>query len=134
MPEQLKLWFAYPMIYWNKPEEKRLIEIIKEKIPEYHLETANTPEHDLNYNLWKRNGNGQDYYFQIVLPKMDAGIFLAFPDKMFGAGAFSEAEFLDKNGKSILEINLEGIIVQMEINPIRRLSIEETRRRYKDLL
>ena len=69
------------------------------------------------------------YYFENVLPNMDAGIFQPFVDGKFGAGVFGEAKFLHKQGKPIYEITLEGVVSTLELDASRALSVEETRKR-----
>ena len=126
------VWFVCPKIYWGTEREKKLMKGITRKIKRCYVETANVPGHEKNYRKWKRDtGHGMDYYFKCVLPRMDAGVFLPFKDGMFGAGAYEEAETLDKNEKRIYEINLRGKIKEFILDESRRLSIEDTRKRYR---
>lgn len=131
MPIQA-VWFAYPMTYWNKKIEKDLINSLRTKFHKCFVETANCKGHEKLYQRWKKDtGHGMDYYFKCVLPRMDIGTFMAFEDGMFGAGAYGEAEKLASQNKPIYEINLKFKLKELTLDTNRRLSIEETRERYK---
>ena len=125
-----KIYFGHPINYYNTDKESELIRIIQFIMPEYEIENPNQPHHQAGYQRWKEKGErGMRYYFEEVLPNMDAGIFLAFDDGMFGAGVFGEAEFLYKDDKPIYEISLDGEISDLVLDESRFLSIEETRKR-----
>ena len=125
-----RIYFGHPVNFYNTPKEKELIGIIHRQFPNLSIENPNQVHHNKGYHEWKsRTGNGMRYFFEKVLPNMTAGIFLPFEDGMFGIGVFTEASFLTKINKPIYEISLEGKIIQMLIDPSRRLSIEETRKR-----
>jgi len=125
-----KIYFGHPINFYNVPKESELIEIIKKRFPKFSLENPNQPHHQENYQRYKKEtGRGMNYYFQEVLPKMDAGIFLSFEDGNFGIGVFGEAEFLFNQRKPIWEINLGGKITPMLIDYSKMLSMEETRKR-----
>jgi len=125
------VWFAYPKIYWDTEREQKLIKSIRSKLKKCYVETANVSGHEKSYRKWKKDtGNGMQYYFKCVLPRMDAGVYMPFEDGMFGAGAYEEAEILDRNEKSIYEINLRGKIKELVLDESRRLSIDDTRKRY----
>lgn len=104
MIDKPAIYFAHPINYYNTPKEKFLIKKIAEELPEYKIYNPNQKHNQENYQLWKKEtGNGMEYYFNVILPQMDAGIFLPFFDGMWGAGVFGEAGFLKKNGKTYLE-------------------------------
>lgn len=132
-----KIYFGHPVNFYEGSEfnthgnkESELIKIISRRFPEYKIENPNQPPHQRNYVKWKEEkGNGMKYYFEKVLPKMNAGIFLCFEDGMFGKGVFGEAENLWKRKKDIWEINPEGRIRRMFPKPSLCLSYEETRKR-----
>ena len=130
MKEKDKIYFGHPVNFYNVPKELELIQIIKKEFPLFTIENPNQPHHQENYQRYKmETGNGMTYYFKEVLPRMEAGIFLSFEDKKFGAGVFGEAEALHKMEKPIYEITLENKIYPMQIDFSRKLSIEETRKR-----
>jgi hypothetical protein len=126
-----KIYFGHPINFYNTPKESELIQKIENFFPEFEIENPNQEIHQKNYTKWKEEkGNGMKYYFEEVLPKMEAGIFLAFEDGMFGKGVFGEAEFLYKKGKEVYEINTEGKITSIDSLDYKRcLSIEDTRKR-----
>ena len=126
-----KLYFGHPVNVYNTPDEKRLCEIISREFPNAELENPNSLVHDEGYKKWKQEkGSGMKYFFEEVLPQMNAGIFLPFEDGLFGAGVYGEAEHLNKGlGKLVFEISLEGKINIMTLDISRMLSVEETRKR-----
>ena len=68
-----------------------------------------------------------NYYFDVVLPEMKAGIFLPFQDGMFGVGVFGEAEFLKKQGKLLWLIDWDKNISRIrKLDSSKKLSVEET--------
>ncbi|MBR9683662.1 hypothetical protein GOV03_03930 [Candidatus Woesearchaeota archaeon] len=126
----LRIYFGHPVNTYNTEQETDLSAIIQQHFPEYEVENPNQPHHQEGYQRWKaEKGNGMQYYFQEVLPEMAAGIFLAFEDGMLGAGVYGEAESLHQDGKPIYEISLEGKISELDLDPQRFLTIEETRAR-----
>lgn len=125
------IYFGHPVNFYNTEKERELCEIIKFNFPGHNLENPNQLHHQENYKIWKEElGNGMKYYFDIILPKMNAGIFLPFEDGMWGLGVFGEAEFIFKNGCPIWQIDLNGKVARVKsLDDSKRLSIEETRKR-----
>lgn len=129
--EQKSIYFGHPISFYDIPVERRLEETILTFFPGFQLENPNSPVHQVNYKRWREErGNGMKYYFEEILPRMSAGIFLAFPEDMkFGKGVWGEAEFLFSEGKSIYEINLDFKISPLVLDPARMLTVEETKKR-----
>lgn len=125
------IYFGHPVNIYNTKKEVELINIISNAFPKYNIYNPNQKHNQKNYQLWKKEtGSGMKYYYDVVLPKMEAGIFMTFEDGMWGAGVFGEAELLYNNGKSIWEIDNNGIIMYLpKLNLEKKLSIEETRER-----
>jgi len=125
------IYFGHPVNFYNVPKEKELCEIIKFTFPGHNLENPNQLHHQENYKIWKEElGNGMKYYFDIILPKMNAGIFLPFEDGMLGAGVFGEAEFIYGKGYPIWKIDLNGNVERVKrLDYSKKLSVEETRKR-----
>ena len=130
MEEKPLMYFGHPINFYNTPKEIELLEVIERNFPQYSIENPNQPHHQNGYQRFKaERGNGMKYYFEEVLPKMNAGIFLTFEDGMFGIGVFGEAEFISSRGNPIWEVNLEGQIRTMFLEQQRKLTIEQTRER-----
>lgn len=132
------IYFAHPVNYYfgsnfnvHGTKEIELLKIISEKFEEYIPHNPNQPFHQENYQYWKQTtGKGMNYYFDIILPKMSAGIGLSFNDGFFGTGVFGELENIQNQDKPIYEINEAGIITPInKLDHSRSLSIEETRKR-----
>jgi len=125
-----RLYFGHTVDIYNTPKEQELMAAIEIALPEYEVENPNQPSHEEGYQQYKREkGSGMKYYFEEVLPNMDAGIFQPFADGKFGAGVFGEAKFLHEQGKPVYEITLEGVVNRLELDASRTLSVEETRAR-----
>jgi len=125
-----KLYFGHTVDIYNTPKEQELIAVIEGKFPRYEVENPNHPVHEEGYQTYKKEkGSGMKYYFEKVLPTMDAGIFQPFADGKFGAGVFGEAKFLHERGKPIYEITLDGIVTDLQLDESKVLSVEETRER-----
>lgn len=128
--KKAKVYFGHPVNFYNTPKEEELIKIIESHFPQFEVENPNQKYHSKNYVKWKtEKGNGMLYFTEVVLPSMEAGIFLPFEDGMFGAGVYKEAVFLHDNGKLIYEISFDGGITDMLLDEARKLSIPETRER-----
>lgn len=125
------IYFGHPVSVYNTPQEDKLVNIIEEHFPDFTVENPNQKHHGEGYVRYKalEGKIGMDYFFEEVLPKMYAGVFLPFEDEMFGAGVYKEADFIKKDGKSIYEIDYEGNIKDLIIDPDRFLSIDKTRER-----
>lgn len=126
-----KLYFAHPVNVYNTPLEQRLLRELSIIFPAWEVENPNQPHHQEGYKKWKKDkGNGMLYYFEDVLPKMDGGIGLVFPDEKFGKGVAGELEFLIKAGKLCWEMNQYGAFLSILSIPQERiLSVEETKQR-----
>ncbi len=125
-----KLYFGHTVDIYNTPKEQELIAAIERALPEYEVENPNHPLHEEGYQQYKKEkSSGMKYYFEKVLPNMNAGVFQPFADGMFGAGVFGEAKFLHEQGKPIYEITLEGVVSTLKLDASRALNVEETRKR-----
>ncbi|OYT36507.1 hypothetical protein B6U91_01030 [Candidatus Pacearchaeota archaeon ex4484_71] len=132
------MYFAHPVNFYEGSKfnshgktESNLIKKISREFPNYKIHNPNQSIHQENYQLWKKQfGNGMKYYFEVVLPKMSACIYLVFEDGMIGKGVFGEAEHLLQAKKPVWEINENGIITPIsKMDHSRMLSVEETRER-----
>jgi len=124
------MYFGHPVNIYDTPQESALIAKIEREFPEYAIENPNQPRHQEGYMCWKaEHGSGMQYYFEVVLPAMKADIFLPFEDLQFGAGVWSEAEFIQKNGSPIYQITSDLVISPLVLDPSRKLTVEETRER-----
>lgn len=125
-----KIYFGHPVNIYNTPKEEELVKIIENHFSQFELENPNQLHHSQNYIKWKtEKGDGMLYFTEVVLPSVEAGIFLPFEDSMFGAGVYKEAVFLYDLGKRIYEISFDGNIADMVLDEARKLSVSETRER-----
>ncbi len=125
-----KIYFGHPITIYNTQKESDLIDRIRKMFGWFDVENPNQKHHQEGYKRYKDKGErGMNYFFQEVLPKMDAGIFLPFEDGMFGTGVFEEAQFIFNNNKKIYEISYHGKIDDLFLDSKRGLSIGETLKR-----
>jgi hypothetical protein len=136
LPESI--YFAHPVNYYigskfniHGNREKELISIIEKRLPRYNVFNPNQDFNQDNYLLWREEtGNGMNYYFDVILPEMVAGVGLTFEDGMFGAGVYGEIERLFLDEKAVFEIDNSGIIVPIAcFDGSRKLTIEQTKER-----
>jgi hypothetical protein len=124
------MYFAHPMNVYSTTLESKLLSIISERFPDYKIENPNQPKHKEGCEEYRRIfKNPMLYFYTQVLPKMDAGIFLPFPDGKFGAGVFGEARYMESESKPLYEITFDGKISEMKIDKNKALSIKDTRKR-----
>lgn len=128
-----KLYFGHPLNTYDTELEARLLQIIAEAFPGWEIENPNQPHHQAECQRWKRmTGRCMDYFFQVVLPTCQGGVFLPFPNGTWGAGVFGEAQCLSEQGqKSLWQITAEGKISRVSLKKVKSLSIEETRSRLR---
>ncbi len=119
-----KVYFGHPINTYDTTFETLLINSIKRGFPEWYVENPNQECHDEGYKEF-----GMTYFFEEVLPEMNAGVFLAFDDGMFSSGVYEEAEFLVKKGLPVYEIDGDGGLTDLVLDESRKLSIEDTRKR-----
>lgn len=124
-----ELYFGHPLSTFDTELEDELIDSIEESFPGYTVENPNQPQHIQNYEEWAEDGSGMEYYFEEVLPEMDAGVFLPFEDGTYGAGTAAEAEFLAEHDRPVYEIGYNGVIRELDIDEMDVLSVGETRDR-----
>jgi len=116
-----KIYFGHPITIYNTTKESELIERIQKMFGWFEVENPNQKHHQEGYKRYKDKGErGMNYFFQKVLPNMEAGIFLPFEDGMFGSEVYEEAEFIYKNGKQIHEISQWGKITTPMILDLTR--------------
>ncbi len=127
-----KMYFGHPIGLYNTQTESELIKIIRETFPDYEVENPNQPHHQTRAKqLAEETGNKMEYFFKEYIPQMDAGVFLAWHDGMFGCGVYDEAIQLLQENKQIYEITFDKRIFPMKQDDSRRLSIPETVARNK---
>lgn len=126
-----RVYFGRPLNVYDTPLDIKLTAFIQKVFSGWEIEDPNQEKHREGYQHWmEKTGRGMNYYFQEVLPQMDSGVFLSFPDGKFGAGVYSEAECLFKLDKLIWKISPLVVMSTMRnMSELEVLSVEETRRR-----
>lgn len=128
-----RLYFGHPVNTYNTEIEKMLLHVIALHFPGHDIENPNKKHHQEGYKYYKETtGSGMNYFYELVLPFCDSGIFLPFRDGKWGAGVFGEALFFTERGQRIYEIDCRANIKMADIKSVKSLSIPETRQRVYD--
>lgn len=128
-----RIYFGHPINTYGTKLEKELLAEIAKALSDYVIENPGKKHHQKNVQRWiKKTGNAMNYFFSVVLPKCQAGIFLPFRDGKWGAGIVGEAKFLHNKGFPIWQITFEGKISEANLAKIQVLSIKETTSRIRD--
>lgn len=124
-----RIYFGHPVNVYNTELEALLLQKIAEFFLRWEIENPNQAHHGQNYKHWEETrGNGMQYYFQEVLPRCAAGVFLPFRDGRWGAGVFGEARFLHLLGRKIWQITPGGVISRVDdLERIPALTVDETK-------
>ena len=130
------LYFGHPVAVYGAEIETELMSKIRAAFPGWHVENPNQTHHQEGYQRWKKDtGNGMNYYFKIVLPRVSGGTFLAYRDGKWGAGVYGEALFVFGQGCPIWEVKPDGTVVRTDPEKMRLyggvLNIAETGARNK---
>ncbi|HKL24238.1 MAG TPA: hypothetical protein VJ912_02805 [Candidatus Nanoarchaeia archaeon] len=127
------MYFAHQADIANTFKEEEFISVLDSSFSEFKIYNPFQKHNQENYQLWKKEkGNGMEYYYEVILPNMEAGVYLAFKDKKIGAGAFHEAEYLIDKGKPVWEIDWNFDLEKINsMDYSRYLTPDETRERYK---
>jgi len=119
------IYFGHPICTYNTSLEGILLRAIQRRFSRDTIINPNTPTHQ--HNCRKYN-NPMHYFYAEVLPYCDKGVFLPFPDGMFGAGVFGEMRWLYNKNRKIYEISSGGHLIKLSKPPTqRKLTIEKTR-------
>lgn len=129
MNEKPYLYFAHPINVYDTELERALLAQITERFSGYEILNPNAPEHSAGYRA-----EGMGYFLRKVLPRCDAGVLLAFRDRMIGKGVFAEGLqlFVSWPYRPVWEIDLDGLPWTFWIPDSNRcLSVDETRARIR---
>ncbi|MEK7545601.1 MAG: hypothetical protein AAB554_00820 [Patescibacteria group bacterium] len=138
-PRTKRLYFGHPVNVYGTPFQKLLLSVIGPAFPSWEIVNPDAPEHSAAYEAYAKtrvDGDGKPtgmgYFFEVILPTCQGGVFLPFRDGMFGKGVFGEAEWLLTRKFPIWEISSIGVILPIQrLDAARRLSRDETRARIR---
>lgn len=115
------VYFAHPISDFDTDLAADLLDTIDDfcadRYDDHTIVNPADDPHPENYQHWKsEHGDGMAYYTEEVLPHMDAGVFLPFPDGTYGAGTATEIACLISDlgtadmFKPVYEIGRDGTI------------------------
>lgn len=131
------IYFGHPICFYNTSIEEYLLRAIHRRFPDDHIENPGAEPHQAKCKEYRWKGlNVMSYFTDEVLPAMDAGVFMAFPEpkgmiEKLGAGVWLEARVLRDAGKPIYEVHLTGAIDELVLDEARQMTVDETKARLK---
>lgn len=119
-----KVYFAHPVSDYGTDREKLCLDVLNEKFK--NILNPNQPVHNEAYLVYGMS------YFEDLVKSCSSLVAVAFADGEWGMGVWREAEEMARSGRTVFQLTPEtGEIKQVDINDIRPLSVNETRRRVK---
>ena len=142
MPVKKKrMYFGHPLNTYDTPLEAELMAVIAKAFPDHEIINPNRPEHQRGYAEYEKTHKdaqgvptGMGYFFEVLVPTCDAGVYLAFRDGMISAGCVGEAELQQQRGLPTWEITPDGVITTLyaPLDPARCLKRADTWARLTD--
>jgi len=90
-----KIYFAHPRAFYDKPEEKKSIDMIMKQFPDHIIVNPN-----VDWIQGRVDDMGFDIFFKVI-NTVDFVVAMPFPDGKMGNGTWREIEYADKKGKDI---------------------------------
>lgn len=116
------MYFGHDPSTYDTDLERALLAAIAATFPSYTVENPNQPHHLEGYHRWRQmTGDGREYYRRIILPRMDAGVFLASASGLLSADTYADATWFDRHRKPTYLITRTGEIVH--VRPDARLAM-----------
>ena len=116
-----KIYFAHPRAYYDKPEEKKAIQMIQSQFPEHIIVNPN-----VNWIQGRVDDMGFDIFFKVI-NTVEFVCAMPFPDGKVGNGTWRECEYADKKGKDVYIVNpWKNTLELTPKNKIKWLTPEET--------
>lgn len=121
-----KIYFAHPRATYGGNRERKAIDLIKKKFPDYIVVNPNIPP------IQGRVGTmGFDIFFKVI-DTVDFVVFMSFDDGKAGNGTWRELQYTDRKGKKIYKVNPHtGTIVETDFKDVKYCTPEETFERIK---
>ncbi|MBI2023691.1 hypothetical protein HYT01_03990 [Candidatus Giovannonibacteria bacterium] len=121
-----RLYFAHAVNLYGTPLETHIQILLRHRFQgEYDIENPNQPNHQKGYT----EQGGMDYFFNEVLPQMDACVAMPFFDGMWGKGVAGEAKWFLERGKPVWVLDPPEILTKNPAVPVffslRKLRPEE---------
>jgi hypothetical protein len=116
-----KIYFAHPRAFYDKPEEKKSIDLITKQFPEFIIVNPN-----VSWIQGRVDDMGFDIFFKVI-DTVEHVCAMGFKDGKLGNGTWRECEYADSKGKDIYIINpWKGTITLTPKNKIKWLTPEQT--------
>lgn len=138
------VYFGHPVNSYDTVMESFLEDVIKEELgnvnnSDLFAGILFNPNNDFSKQMYQRykmkeDSTGLDYYFSQVLPFCKAGVFLPFPEGVFGSGVMSEMKWFDDRGLPTYTIDDNGFLTKNDdILFCSYYNIQETLERVYDM-
>lgn len=138
-PQPKRLYFGHPINVYGTPLQASLLQAIASTFKGWEIVNPDGPEHSAAYQEYAKTRvdddgkpTGMGYFFEVILPTCQGGVFLPFRDGMFGKGVFGEAHWLEERSFPIWNITHLGVISPIRyLDRLLCLTREETRERIR---
>lgn len=137
LPPARTVYFAHPVNTYYGPVEEEFLELIRQKFMGYRIINPSDPVHKAVVDKMKEknpNANVMPYFTGLVSPCYAVAV-LPFPDGMWSAGVYGEAEIAFANKKEVwvFDFHTKQLSFVNRLDPAKKLSVEETRARVYNL-
>ena len=138
-PRPKRLYFGHPINVYGTPLQASLLQAIASTFKGWEIVNPDGPEHSAAYQEYAKtrvDGDGKPtgmgYFFEVILPTCQGGVFLPFRDDMFGKGVFGEALWLFERSFPVWQITHQSVIFPIQHLDLGRcLTREATRERIR---
>jgi hypothetical protein len=116
-----KIYFAHPRQFYNKPEEKKSMDLIAKQFPEHIIVNPN-----VSWIQGKVDDMGFDIFFKVI-DTVEHVCAMILKDGKMSNGTWRECDYANKKGKEIWVINpWKNTITLTPFNQIKYITPEET--------
>ena len=102
------IYFGHSRMFYDTKEEKKAIEIIRKRFPNYRLLNPNKEKHQINCDDFYTGVPGTEMEYFINLTKMcEFGIFMVYDKTKWSPGSYTEATDMIKSGKKVYLLSVK---------------------------
>jgi len=95
-----RIYFGHPRLYYNTKWETKAIQMIQKKWPNHIVLNPN------QRNRFEKSVKKSGFkIFYTLVDRCEFGAFMLMEDGRWGGGIYKEAEYMEKQGKKIWEVN-----------------------------
>ena len=100
------VYFGHSRFTYGTKEEKKAVEIIRKKFPDYRILNPNKKKHQDNCSNYYSGVAGTEMEYFLNLTKMcEFGIFMVYDENKWSPGSYTEATKMIMDGKKVYLLN-----------------------------